>query len=303
MEFNVSLTRSLLMVFGLLCFPIELFAGGTVCPVAPAGTLNGRYYYYCMTGGSGGACSGSGTMGSDTVSHVLGCTAGACNHAITTGGVVPDPEVHRPDVSFDGASDDNLGIDHTTLAVGDPHHHNDYTTIGTIHSVFNYKAKVGAGAPKKFRVYLLTHPNVNIRIPIQGTTEVIETPVPIVIAQEVNPGSGVDTPEVNPSAIARARLHSNAKVHIWEVPNQVFLDNWTGADPVFKEQFNNNYNTVVNGLTRYGRSVTALAPEGESVCQNPSALQCAAPQCSNQCCPTPCVNTRGNRRLSRRACR
>jgi hypothetical protein len=302
MEFNVSLTRFLPMVCGLLCLPIDLFAGGTVCPVAPAGTLNGRYYYYCMTGGSGGACSGSGTMGSDTVSHLLGCSAGACNHAITTGGLVPDPEVHRPDISFDGAEDDTLGSDQSTLAVGDPHHHPPYNTIGTIHSVFNYKAKVGTGAPKKFRIYLITHPNVNIRIPVQGTTQVIETPVPMIIAQEVKPGSGVDTPEVN-SAAARARLHSNDKVHIWEVPNNVFLDNWTGTDPVFKEQFNNNYTTVVNGLTRYGRGMPALTQEGETEIRNSSVPQCTVPQWSNQCCPTPCVNTKWDRRLSRRACR
>lgn len=246
-------------------------AGGSACPVAPAGNWNGRFNYYCFTGGAGGDCSGGYTMGSDTTPHVLGCNGTVCWAPITTGAVTSHPEVHIPG-NFPGADTDTFTKDPS----------GDLKTI--VHAKFSCVTRNGR-VRKTFRVQLISHPDVL-------TTD--GKPVALAIAQEVKGGGGLSgILPYNPSSPLTATTvpFSNGQVWKFDIPKRVFFDHWVSGDTILKSEFDTTTPLNVTGLGIYIRN--ALAPESTSVSGGTAAVGCCYP------CQCPSVS----RRWRRKACR
>lgn len=254
----------------ILSMDSSLQAGGSACPVAPAGNWNGRFNYYCYTGGAGGDCSGSYTMGSDTTPHVLGCNGTACWAPITTGAVTSHPEVHIPG-SFAGADTDTLTKDPS----------GDLKTI--VHAKFSCVARNGR-LRKTFRVQLISHPDVEAS---DGQ------PVTLALAQEVKGGGGLSgILPYNPSSPLAASTvpFSNGQVWAFDIPKRVFFDHWISADTTLKMEFDTTTPLNVTGL---GISRLAFAPQSNCVLVGTSPV--------NFC--VPCQNPILSRRARRKACR
>lgn len=296
MRFHRMLFCAILTLLGIASLPKELPAGVTICPTAPAGNWNGRYYYYCMTGSGGSACAGSGTMGSDSISHLLGCTGTGCNHSISTGGHVSYPEVHRPR-PFGGAQNDDVTQDISDRPVGDLRYHAPYDFKTKVHSKFSYQVKYeDTEVTKTFRVLLITHDDVYI---MPGRVL-----IPIAIVQEVDlRGALGNVAPHNNTATPATRHPINRQVWIWDIPMSVFHDNWdVNGSPDLEKQFDSTAPWTVNGLLI---DTPGLAPTlGHSEMTGRTRIALSAPSVLNTDCIRrgPCSRP-VSRRIRRRAYR
>lgn len=206
----------------------NLFGAVKACPVAPAGIINGRYHYYCTTGDGTSDCRGGYTMGSDTRTHLLGCTGTTCTDPIITGNNEPPPPegVHIPSL-FSGATSD------TFHPIGTHPHKTK------VHSKISFLVRIGL-VRKKFRVYLITHPDV------KGTDGL---PKPMMIAQEAAGSLASSIPYASSYAVGTCLPHTDCQAWKFNVPKIAFHGSWISSDSALKAKFNSTGSMSVAGIT------------------------------------------------------